>query len=87
MERKIIVLARVSTSPQDIHGQTNDLICESERLGYDKEHQIIIETIESAIKLSEEERLGIQRMKYYIESDPTIDCVICWEPSRLARQQ
>lgn len=87
MWKKIIVLARVSTSPQDIHGQTNDLICEAERLGYDKEHQIIIETIESAIKLSEEERLGIQRMKYHIENDPTIDCVICWEPSRLARQQ
>ena len=55
-------------------------------MGYDENHQIIIETIESAIKLSEEERLGIQIMKHYIETDPTIDCVICWEPSRLARR-
>ena len=87
MEKKIIILARISTSPQDIQSQTNDLKREAKRLGYDESNQIIIETIESAIKLSEEERLGIQRMKYYIEKDPNIDCVICWEPSRLARQQ
>lgn len=87
MDNKIIILARISTSPQDIQSQTNDLKREAKRLGYDEPNQIIIETIESAIKLSEEERLGIQRMKYYIENDPTIDCVICWEVSRLARQQ
>ena len=85
--KKIIILARISTAPQDIESQTNDLIREAQKLGYDKEHQIIIETIESAIKLSEEERLGLRRMKHYIETDKDIDCVICWEPSRLARQQ
>lgn len=84
---KIIVLARISTAPQDIESQTKDLIREAERLGYDKEHQIIIETVESAIKLSEEERLGLRKMKHYIETDKSVDCVICWEPSRLARQQ
>lgn len=87
MDKKIIILSRISTSPQDIQSQTNDLIRESERLGFDKNHQIVIESIESAIKLSEEERLGIRKMKYFIETDPSIDCVICWEPSRLARQQ
>ena len=87
MDRKIIILSRISTSPQDIQSQTNDLIRESERLGFDKDHQIIIESVESAIKLSEEERLGLQKMKHCIETDPSIDCVICWEPSRLARQQ
>lgn len=87
MEKKIIILSRISTSPQNIESQTNDLIRESERLGFDKDHQIIIESIESAIKLSEEERLGLKRMKHYIETDPSVDCVICWEPSRLARQQ
>jgi DNA invertase Pin-like site-specific DNA recombinase len=56
-------------------------------MGYDKNHQIIIESIESAIKLSEEERQGLQTMKYHIENDSDIDCVICWEPSRLSRQQ
>lgn len=87
MDKKIIILARISTSPQDIQSQTNDLKREAKRLGYDEYNQIVIETIESAIKLSEEERLGIQKLKHYIENDPTIDCVICWEVSRLARQQ
>lgn len=87
MNKKIIILSRVSTAPQDIQSQTNDLIREAEKLGYDKKHQIIIESIESAIKLSEEERLGLRKMKHYIETDPEIDCVICWEISRLARRQ
>ena len=87
MDKKIIILSRISTSPQDIQSQTNDLIREAEKLGYDKDHQIIIESIESAIKLSEEERLGLCKMKHFIETDSCIDCVVCWEPSRLARQQ
>lgn len=87
MSKKIIILSRISTSPQDIHSQTNDLIRESERLGFDKDHQIIIESVESAIKLSEEERLGIRKMKHYIETDHDVDGVICWEPSRLSRRQ
>lgn len=87
MDKKIIILARVSSLPQDINGQTKDLKREAERLGYDEAHQIVIETVESAIKLSEEERLGLRKMKHHIEKDPSIDCVICWEISRLARQQ
>lgn len=85
--KKIIILARISTAPQDIESQTKDLIKEAERLGYSKDCQIVIETVESAIKLSEEERLGLRKMKHYIETDKDVDCVICWEPSRLARQQ
>lgn len=85
--KKCIILARVSSSPQDIESQTNDLKKEASRLGYDEQHQIIIETVESAIKLDEEQRLGLIRMKHYIETDSSIDCVLCWEPSRLARRQ
>jgi len=87
MTNKIIILSRISTAPQSIESQTNDLIREAERLGYDKKHHIIIESVESAIKLSEEERIGLQKLKYYIETDKDVDCVICWEPSRLSRQQ
>lgn len=87
MEKKIILLSRVSTSPQDIESQTNDLIREATKLGYNATNQIIIENVESGIKLSEEERLGLNKMKHYIETDQSIDCVMCWEPSRLARQQ
>ena len=85
--KKIIILARVSSSPQDIESQTSDLKREAKRLGYDERHQIIIETVESAIKLDEEQRLGLNKMKHYIETDKNVDCVICWEPSRLARRQ
>lgn len=87
MNKKVILLSRVSTEVQHLESQTNDLIREAERLGYSKENQIIIESKESAIKLAESEREGIQQLKKYIEEDKDIDCVICWEPSRLSRQQ
>lgn len=85
--KKIIVLSRISTSSQHLESQTQELITAAERLGYSKSQQIIIEGIESAIKLSEEERETLNKMKYYIEKDNEVDCVICWEPSRLSRQQ
>lgn len=87
MESKCIILSRVSTVSQHLESQTNDLIKEAIRLGYDREHQVIIEDIESAIKLKEHERMGLQKLKYHIQNDSSIDCVLCWEPSRLARQQ
>lgn len=86
MEKKIILLSRISSGEQSIESQTNDLIREAIRLGYSVDNQIIIETVESAIKLSEEERIGLQKLKQYIETGE-IDSVICWEPSRLSRQQ
>ena len=85
--KKIIILSRVSTAQQSLESQTKELIANALRLGYSEQNQIIIEDIESAIKLSEEERHGLKRMKDYIENDSDIDCVICWEPSRLSRQQ
>ena len=85
--KKIIILSRVSTSVQNIESQTNELIKHAEHLGYDRKHQIIIEDVESAIKLTEEERQGLQKLKEHIRNDKEIDCVICWEPSRLSRQQ
>ena len=85
--KKIIILSRVSTVQQSLEAQTNELKAEAKRLGYDEQHQILVENVESAIKLVEEEREGLQKLKYYIEHDKDIDCVICWEPSRLARRQ
>ncbi len=87
MNKKIIILSRVSTQQQELESQTKELVNKAYQLGYDDKHQIVIENVESAIKLSEEERIGIQRLKQHIESDSSIDCVICWEPSRLSRQQ
>lgn len=84
---KIIILSRVSTAQQSLDAQTKELKQEATRLGYTEENQIVLEDVESAIKLSEEERIGLQKLKYHIEHDKDIDCVICWEPSRLSRRQ
>lgn len=86
MDKKIVLLSRISTGDQSLESQTNDLIKEAIRLGYSIDNQIIIETVESAIKLSEEERIGLQKLKQYIETGE-VDSIICWEPSRLSRQQ
>ena len=85
--KKIIILSRVSTASQDLTAQTQELKNEAIRLGFPESQQIIIENVESGIKLSEEERLGLQKLYWYIDHDPEIDCVICWETSRLSRQQ
>ena len=72
--------------PQNIEPQTRELIEFAHKLGYDDSQLIVNQEVESGIKLTEEERLGLIKMKHYIETED-IDCVICWEPSRLARQQ
>ena len=45
-----------------------------------------IEYKESGIQLSSNERAGIDKLKYTIQNNPNIDCVICWELSRIARR-
>ena len=55
-------------------------------MGYDKKHQIIIQYAESGILLSADERAGIDKLKDAIIKDRDIDCVICWELSRIARR-
>ena len=55
--------------------------------GYKPEDIIPICEKESGIKLEEEERSGLNRMKELIESGIGIDCVYCWEVSRIARRK
>lgn len=84
---KAILLVRVSTSIQSLDEQTANLIVYAKSKGYLEENLIIIEDKESAIKLSEEERNGLNQMKEFIAGDSSIDAVFCWELSRLFRQQ
>ena len=86
MGKYCICFCRVSTQQQDLVQQTNSIISEAERMGYDKDHQIIIEYKESGIQLSSNERAGIDKLKDSIQNNPDIDCVICWELSRIARR-
>lgn len=82
---KAILLVRVSAITQSLDEQTLNLIDYSISKGYNKEDLIILEDKESAIKLSEDERNGLNQMKTYIDKDSSINAVFVWELSRLTR--
>lgn len=82
---KCICLSRVSTGVQDLDQQTDQLLAAARSNGYSDEEIIKIEDIESGIKLSEEERYGLTKMKSIINSEQ-IDRVIVYEISRLGRR-
>lgn len=84
---KCIILSRVSTAKQELDSQTLAIKNEALRQGFKEKDFIIIEDIESAIKLSEEERNGLNKMKKAIEEDKSITHVFIYELSRLSRRQ
>ncbi len=86
MEKKCILLVRVSTQHQDLDQQREKVFEAAKADGYDDKNIIVIEDKESAIKLSEEERHGLTELKNYVESDSTIDRVYTYELSRISRQ-
>jgi DNA invertase Pin-like site-specific DNA recombinase len=79
--KKCIIFARCSTLQQFTESQTDVLVKWAEPCGYPPAQQIIIEEQESGIKLKEEERLGINRIKKFIEADLDIDCLFANEIS------
>ena len=83
---KAILFSRVSTERQSLDEQTKEIYDMAISDGYSDEDIIIIAEKESGIKLSEDERLGLNRMKEVIESEE-ISCVYFWEVSRLARNK
>ena len=83
---KAILLIRVSSAGQSYEQQTKELKEFAVKDGYNENDLIIIETKESARKLSEEERLGLNEMKKFILNDPSIDCVYCREINRIGRR-
>ncbi len=84
---KCIILVRVSSKQQDDSAQKKELIEYAINHGYkDESQRILIENTESATKNDEEHRQGITDMKRYIEKDSSVDCVFCWEVSRLGRR-
>lgn len=85
--KKAIILSRVSSLYQDLEQQTEAVLKEVKKDGYKEEDIIIIEDKESAIKLSEEERNGLNKMKEYICNDPNVNAVYLYELSRLSRRQ
>ena len=87
MEKKAIILSRVSSLHQTLEQQTEAVLKEVKNDGYTDDNIIIIEDKESAIKLSEEERNGLNKMKEYIKNDSSINAVYLYELSRLSRRQ
>lgn len=87
LNMKAILLVRVSTSAQEFDEQEKEIYEMAIKDGYLHDNIIPICEKESGIKLSEEERAGLNRMKELIESDNTINCVYCWEVSRIARRK
>lgn len=83
---KGIGLIRVSTSVQDLQQQTDVVKQEMMKDGYTEDNIILIKDKESAVCLSEEERQGLNKMKEYIQNDPSINCVYVFEISRLSRK-
>ena len=82
---KAILLIRVSTSKQDIEQQTEKVKNEAMKDGYTADNLILIEDHESAVRLNEEERNGLNRMKAAIEKGD-VECVYSWEISRISRK-
>lgn len=80
---KAIIFSRVSSEHQDLVQQTEEVVNEAKKCGY--ENLIFIEQKESAIKLDEEERIGIQMLKDHVEGGD-IECVFIYEISRLSRR-
>ena len=87
MKNKCILLVRVSTERQDYDEQERIIYNQALEDGYTDENIIAIKEKESGIKLSEEERQGLNRMKQAIEADDSINCVYAWEISRIARRK
>lgn len=85
--KKAIIFTRVSSDRQHLEEQESRTSALAAYEGYPPEQQILISFKESAIKLSEEARMGISDLKEYITKDSEIDAVYGFEISRLARSQ
>ena len=84
--KKAVIFARVSTEAQDYTEQVNRMTAVAIADGYSKNDLVVISNKESAIKLSEDEREGLQQLQSAITSDSSIDAVYVFEISRLGRR-
>ena len=82
---RIVLFVRVSTLGQQLESQEDSLRRAALADGYSESDFIIIGNKESAIKLSEEEREGLNELKRVIESE-VVSCIYISELSRLSRR-
>lgn len=86
MAKKAILLVRVSTERQSYDEQEKQLYNMAVADGYSDDDIIPIAEKESGIKLSEENRKGLNRMKEVIATE-NVAVVYAWEISRIARKK
>lgn len=82
---RIVLFCRVSTIGQQLESQEDSLKRAALADGYNESDFIIIGNKESAIKLSEEEREGLNQLKTVIGKED-VSCVYISELSRLSRR-
>ena len=85
MNKKAIILARVSTEQQSLDSQLDRLVEEARRYGYSEKDVVIIKGKESGLKQNIEERETLLELHRHIETEK-YDMVFIWEVSRLSRQ-
>lgn len=83
---KCILLVRVSTESQSFDEQEKELYELARSFGYTNEEIVSVAEKESGIKLKEEERKGLNRMKKLL-STGEFNCVFAWEISRIGRKK
>lgn len=83
---KAILLVRVSTTKQSFDEQEKQVYNMAIADGYTDDDIIIIAEKESGIKLTEEQRKGLNRMKEVIATE-NVAVVYAWEISRIARKK
>lgn len=82
---RIVLFVRVSTLGQQLESQEDSLRRAALADGHNEADFIIISNKESAIKLSEEEREGLNDLKRVIDTE-VVDCIYISELSRLSRR-
>lgn len=83
---RAIIFSRVSTKVQTLEQQTDKLIEEAYKRGYDDSSIIVIQEKESGSKLLASERIGLVKLKDVLDTYSDIDCIIIYELSRLSRR-
>lgn len=83
---KAVAFLRVSSAAQHIESQKQEVYKTIHRFGYSDDEVLNIEQTESAIKLSAEDRISLQKLYSAIEKYDTIEYVFVYEISRLTRQ-
>jgi DNA invertase Pin-like site-specific DNA recombinase len=85
--KKVIALTRVSTLSQELESQQQKVLDAIKQDGYEENEVIMISNKESGVLLSEEEMLGLDRLKEEISNPANqIEAVYVFELSRIARQ-